>query len=213
MLNYKLQEMPDLSNSGKRIVYPKAVANRTISTDELIQKMHDYNFGYAPGTVKGVLEDVLHMVQYMMEMGCNVKLDGLGTFSLSIGFDDDKPNEMASDKDKMPYRKVSVKDVIYKADADLVKGLKMKVELNRQQSGVNKLQKTQYTQQDRISRALILIEKQGFFSLSDYANINNISRTKASRELKAITSLNDSPFDTSGRGSHKVWIKKKINLI
>lgn len=198
-----------MDNTGKRVVYPKAIASRTLSTDEFIQKMRDYNLGYAPGTVRGVLNDVAHMMEYMMEMGFNVKLDGIGTFSLSVGFTDNKTNEMTSDKDKMLYRKVSVKDVNYKADPNLVKNLKNGVTLDRQESEVSKLQKTRYSLDERIGRALRIIEKQGFISLTDYAYINDITRTKASRELKVITSQTNSPIQSSGNGSHKIWVKRK----
>lgn len=209
MVNYKLQEMNDLHNSGKRIVYPKVIANRTLSTEELAQKMQEYNMGFPQGTVKGVLEGVAHMMEYMMEMGFKVKLDGIGTFSLSIGFDDEKTNEMASDKDKMLYRDVSVKDVNYKADPKLVNTLKKKTTLDRKQSEVSKLQKTQYSLDQRIKRALKIIDKYGFISLTDYAYINDISRTKASRELKSICGKEDSPLSCCGSGSHKIWVRKK----
>ena len=36
MAKYKLQEMPDMNESGKRKVYPKMVINRTLSTKELV---------------------------------------------------------------------------------------------------------------------------------------------------------------------------------
>ena len=34
MAKYKLQEMPDVHNTGKRKVYPKIVTNRTLSRKE-----------------------------------------------------------------------------------------------------------------------------------------------------------------------------------
>lgn len=209
MVNYKLQEMNDLKNSGKHIVYPKAIANRTLSTDELVQKMQEYNMGVPANVAKSVLGGVAHMMEYMLEMGFNVKLDGIGTFSLSVGFDDEKTNEMESDKDKMLYRKVSVKDVCYKADPKLVKTLKKKVDLDRKESEVSKITQTQYSPDERINRALSIIDKYGFISLTDYAYVNGISRTKASRELKAITAREDSPITSCGNGSHKIWVKAK----
>ncbi len=209
MLNYKMQEMPDLHNSGKKVVYPKPVINRTLSTDDFIEKMRDYNFGHPAGTIKGVLADISTMMEYMMEMGYNVKLDGIGTFSLAIGFDDEKPNEMTSEDDKMLYRKVGVKNVNYKADPNLVKDLKQMVKLTRLESEVSTLQESKYSLDDRIKRAVKLIEKNGYITLTDYADINNISRTKASRELKVVCDKEDSPIKSHGNGSHKVWVKNE----
>ena len=39
MAKYKLQEMPDVHNTGKRKVYPKMVTNRTLSRKEFVKKM------------------------------------------------------------------------------------------------------------------------------------------------------------------------------
>lgn len=39
MPKYKLVEMTDLRNTGKRRVYPKMVVNRTLSQSEFIDKM------------------------------------------------------------------------------------------------------------------------------------------------------------------------------
>ena len=52
-------------------------------------------------------------------------------------------------------------------------------------------------------------EKNGVLTLGDYASINNLSRTAASMELKELTCDKSSPIDSLGRGSHKVWVKRK----
>ena len=39
MAKYKLQEMPDVHNTGKRKVYPKMVTNRTLSRKEFVKKI------------------------------------------------------------------------------------------------------------------------------------------------------------------------------
>ena len=45
MAKYKLQEMPDVHNTGKRKVYPKMVTNRTLSRKEFVKKMQGYHRG------------------------------------------------------------------------------------------------------------------------------------------------------------------------
>ena len=97
MANYKLQEMNDLRNTGRRTVYPKVVTNRTMDTNDIVEKMKGYNLGIAPSTTKAVLENISDILVTMLSMGYNVKLDGIGTFSLSIGFEDDKPKVAFAD--------------------------------------------------------------------------------------------------------------------
>ena len=54
MAKYKLQEMPDMNESGKRKVYPKMVINRTLSTKELVEKMKLYRRAFSPSIIEGV---------------------------------------------------------------------------------------------------------------------------------------------------------------
>ena len=209
MAKYKLQEMPDVQNKGKKRVYPKMVVNRALSTKEFIDKLHSYNHALSESVVGAVLEDVSDTLMRMLSMGYTVKLDGIGTFSLSLDFDDEKPVEMKSEEDKMLYRKVTVKDVNYKASPQLVKQLKHETDLERDMGGVSRLRKQIYTQEERIQRALAVIEQNGYISLTDYASINNLSRTVASKDLKAITSDPNSPIQSSGSRTHKVWVKRR----
>ena len=211
MTKYKLQEMPDVHNTGKRRVYPKMVTNRTLSRKEFVKKMQGYHRGISESTTEAVLMDVADMLVEMLSMGYNVNLEGLGTFSLSLGFEDDKPTEMQGEEDKMAYRKVGVKDINFKASPELLKSVKHETDrdLERDMGGVKVIRKQLYSREERIARALEMIEANGLITLSDYAYINNLSRTAASLELKEITADRTSPIGWMGNGSHKVWVKRK----
>ena len=155
--------------------------------------------------------DVADMLVEMLSMGYNVNIEGIGTFSLSLGFEDDKPTEMQSEDDKMTYRKVGVKDINFKASPEFLKSVKHKTDrdLERDMGGVKVIRKQLYSREERIARALEVIEANGLITLSDYACINNLSRTAASLELKEITADLTSPIGWMGSGSHKVWVKRK----
>ena len=211
MAKYKLQEMSDVHHTGKRKVYPKMVVNRTLSRKEFIERMQGYHRGISASTTEAVLMDVEEILVEMLSMGYNVNLEGLGTFSLSLGFEDDKPTEMQGDDDKMTYRKVGVRDVNFKASPDFIKSVKQASDrdLERDMGGVKLILKKKYTREERIARALDVIDENGFIGLTDYAYINNLSRTAASLELKEITADRTSPIGSMGSGSHKVWVKRK----
>ena len=211
MAKYKLQELTDMRNEGKRRVYPKMVTNRTLSKKEFVKKMQGYHRGISESTTEAVLMDVADMLVEMLSMGYNVNLEGIGTFSLSLGFEDDKPTEMQSAEDKMTYRKVGVKDINFKASPELIREVKRETDrdLERDMGGVKVIRKQLYSKEERIARALEMIEANGFITLSDYAYINNLSRTAASLELKEITADRTSSIDSMGSGSHKVWVKRK----
>ena len=211
MAKYKLQELNDLRDEGKRRVYPKMVTNRTLSRKEFVKMMQHYHRGISESTTEAVLTDVIDMLTDMLSMGYNVNLEGFGTFSLSLGFEDDKPTEMQTDDDLMKYRKVGVKNVNFNSSPEFVKAVKMETDcdLEREMSGVKVIRKQLYSKEERIARALEVIEKNGVLTLGDYASINNLSRTAASMELKEITADRTSPIGWMGSGSHKVWVKRK----
>ena len=211
MAKYKLQEMGDMRYDGKRRVYPKMVTNRTLSRKEFVKMMQNYHRGISESTTEAVLTDVVDMLADMLSMGYNVNLEGFGTFSLSLAFEDDKPREMQSADDKMTYRKVGVKDINFKASPELIREVKRETDrdLERDMGGVKVIRKQLYSREERIARALEVIEKNGVLTLGDYASINNLSRTAASMELKELTNDKTSPIDSLGRGSHKVWVKRK----
>ena len=211
MAKYKLQEMGDMRYDGKRRVYPKMVTNRTLSRKEFVKMMQNYHRGISESTTEAVLTDVVDMLADMLSMGYNVNLEGFGTFSLSLAFEDDKPREILSQDDKMTYRKVGVKDINFKASPEFVKDVKRETDcdLERDMGGVKVIRKQLYSKEERIARALEVIEKNGVLTLGDYASINNLSRTAASMELKELTCDKSSPIDSLGRGSHKVWVKRK----
>ena len=211
MAKYKLQELPDFNNDGKRKVYPKMVVNRTLSRKEFIERMQGYHRGISASTTEAVLMDVEEILVEMLSMGYNVNLEGLGTFSLSLGFEDDKPTEMQTDDDMMKYRKVGVKNVNFNSSPEFVKAVKMETDcdLERVMSGVKVIRKQLYSKEERIARALSVLEKNAAITLGDYAYINDMSRTAASLELKEITQDPTSPIRSIGRGSHKVWVKRK----
>ena len=143
MAKYKLQELTDMRNEGKRRVYPKMVTNRTLSRKEFIKRMQGYHRGISESTTEAVLLDVADMLVEMLSMGYNVNLEGIGTFSLSLGFEDDKPTEMQSEEDKMTYRKVGVKDINFKASPEFLKSVKQETDrdLERDMGGVKVIRK------------------------------------------------------------------------
>ena len=210
MPKYKLQEMYDVRQTGERRVYPKLDAYRLLDAEEFIEKMHSYDRAISPSVIRAVLMNLSDTMKRMLSLGYTVKVDELGTFSLSLDFDDDKPKVMQQADDKMAYRHVTVKNVNFKVDPSLLKDLRYETELEREMSGVKVIKKQLFTLEQRIERALAVIERDGFIGLTDYAAINNLSRTSASQELKQICANPEGPLDTKGRGSHKVWVKRRI---
>lgn len=208
MANYYLQELPNLDKEGKRRVYPKLEINRTMDTEDVVKLMQAHHMGVAPSLVTAVLEALAETMSDLLAMGYNVNLDSLGTFSVSLQFEDDKATELVDEEDKMRRRKVGVKDVNFKPSKEWLKEIRHKTEPERKMEGVKTILKKKGTLEERIARAVEVINRKGYLTLADYAGINNMSRSAASTELRKVVGMPSSPLTTQGQYTHKVWVKR-----
>ncbi|MGN0257764.1 MAG: hypothetical protein ACI4CA_05275 [Bacteroides sp.] len=170
--------------------------------------MQDHHMGVAPNIVTAVVEGLAETMSDLLAMGYNVNLDSLGTFSVSLQFEDDKATELVDEDDKMRRRKVEVKDVNFKPSKEWLKEIRLKTEPVRKMEGVKIIRKKKGTLEERIARAVEVIDRKGYLTLADYAGINNMSRSAASTELRKVVSMSSSPITTQGNYTHKVWVKR-----
>lgn len=206
MANYILKEMPDMRNTGKRTVYPKMETYSQKTLDDIVKYIRQSGTPYDPGTIKGVVSVLADAAVTWLSNGHTVKIDGLGTFSLSLNFDDKKGNELKDNRDKMGYRHVKVKSLNFRPDEEIMRKLRDETELSRVEGDVVQVTKERYTKEERLVRAINHIEQHGFITLTEYANMNGLSRTVASRELKAFTNDPFCLIKAKGVAPHKTWV-------
>ena len=206
MAKYVLQELPEEMSDGKKIVYPKM---QTYS-------LHDYAGSFSEGIIRGVFDALVSVMKSWMPMGHNIKIDGLGVFSLTLGFDESSPSEKAAienayDNPKTKYRHVCIKGINFKPDPKLLLALNQEATFERGESNVQVPQKTKLSLEERLARAKAIIAKNGFMTLYDYANATHQSRSTASKDLHQIVADPNSGITTRGSHSHKVWIAKELD--
>ena len=175
--------------------------------------MRDYSANISSGMIKAVFDALVSTMESWMPMGHNIKIDGLGVFSLSLGFDESSPSEKAElkyadDDSKTKYRHVCIKGINFKPDQKLLQALNKEATFERGDADVQVPQKTKFSREERIARAKAIIEKNGFMTLYDYANATHQSRSVASKDLRQIVSDPTSGITTRCSHSHKVWIAK-----
>ena len=213
MPKYILQELPEEMTDGKKIVFPKMQTYTLHDYETVIQHMRDYAGSFSEGTIRGVFEALVSVMESWMPMGHNIKIDGLGVFSLTLGFDESSPSEKAAlkntdDNPKTKYRHVCIKGINFKPDQKLLQALNKEATFERGETDVQVPKRTKLTREERISRANAIIEKNGFMTLYDYANATQQSRSVASKDLRQIVADTNSGITTRGSHSHKVWIAK-----
>ena len=143
-------------------------------------------------------------------MGHTMKIDNLGVFSLSLEFADDETDtdtkqEAQEEKSKKKYYHVKVKGVNFKVDKKLVDDINKDNTFER--SSDNSTSPSPYSLEERLQRALQHIDKHGFITLQDYANLNRLSTSSASRELAKLVLDPQSGIKAKGIASHKVWVR------
>lgn len=207
MTQFVLKEMNDLDGKGKGRVYPQVVINRLMTTEDLVERMQN-NTRLGSAVIHAMLLSLGENIATLLDSGFSVKIDNFGTFSLSLGFADNKGNKLEDEDDKMKYRRVMVKNITFKPESDLIFKINKNIRLERHVLGVVKSESDSFTPEERRLRAIDFIERHGQITLQEYANLNNISRSKASRELNKLEGIEGSGIRGYGNAPHKVWKKK-----
>ena len=213
MAKYVLQELPGEMTDGKKIVYPKMQTYSLHDYETVIEHMHDYAGSISEGMIRAVFDALISVMESWMPMGHNIKIDGLGVFSLTLGFDESSPSEKealknADDNPKTKYRHVCIKGINFKPDQKLLQALNKEATFERSEADVQVPQKTKLSREERLARAKAIIAKNGFMTLYDYANATHQSRSVASKDLRQIVADPTLGITTRGSHSHKVWIAR-----
>jgi len=213
MPKYILQELPVEMTDGKKIVYPKMQTYSLHDYETVLKHMRVYTGNISEGVIRAVFDALASTMESWMPMGHNIKIDGLGVFSLSLGFDESSPSEKeemqrADDDPKTKYRHVCIKDINFKPDQKLLQALNKAVVFERDESDVQVPQKPKLSREERLDKAKAIIAQNGFMTLYDYANATHQSRSVASKDLRQIVADPTSGITTRGSHSHKVWIAK-----
>ena len=207
MTQFVLKEMNDLDGKGKGRVYPQVVINRLMTTEDLVERMQN-NTRLGSAVIHAMLLSLGENIATLLDSGFSVKIDNFGTFSLSLGFADKKGNKLEDEDDKMKYRRVMVKNITFKPESDLIFKINKNIRLERHVPGVVKSESDSFTPEERRLRAIDFIDRHGQITLQEYVNLNNVSRSKASRELNKLEDIEGSGIRGYGNAPHKVWKKE-----
>lgn len=216
MANYILKELPGEMTEGKTIVYPKMQTYSLYDYDLVIQHMCVLSRILNEGIIRATFDALISEMKSSMPWGHNIKIDGLGVFSLSLGFDTSTPSESKiaqlqecyDDADpKLKYRHVCIKGINFKPDPELLKEMNKEATFDCTGVDVEVPKKCKYSREERLEKARAIIAKYGFMTLTDYAVATGQSRTAASYDLKQIVADADSGITTRGDHSHKIWVE------
>lgn len=220
MGKYILKELPGEMTEGRTVIYPKMKRFSLFDYEMVIQHMCKFSPILNEGIIRSVFGALTTEMLTCMPIGRTIKIDGLGVFSLSLGFDTSKASEkeIAGKQDsidgyepKLEYRHVCIKGINFRPDPELLR------EMNRvatfENDGVEFVpqRKSQFSREERLAKAKEIIDKQGFMTLSDYAAATGLSMSGASKDLRQLVADGDSGIIAWGDHTHIVWVRSKFN--
>lgn len=216
MANYIIKEMPTGMGNGKKgRIFPKMQIYTEFDYDKVVELVHTNSPAFSEATVRGVLDTLAVVMKSYLPMGHTLKIDNLGVFSLSLEFADNEKEtdnqqetqETQETSSKKKYHHVKVKGVNFKVDKKLVNAINKENTFER--TAGNPSTPSPYTPEERLQRALNHIDKHGFITLQEYANLNRLSYSSASRELAKLVLDPHSGIKAKGAASHKVWVRRQ----
>ena len=212
MANYVIKEMPaGMGNGSEGKAFPKMQVYTEFDYDKVVELVHTNSPAFSQATVRGVLDTLAVVLKSYLPMGHTMKIDNLGVFSLSLEFADNEedtnsPQDEQKAESKKKYHHVKVKGVNFKVDKKLVDAINKENSFERTTG--NPTSPSPYTPEERLQRALSHIDKHGFITLLEYANLNRLSYSSASRELSKLVLDPHSGIKPKGAASHKVWVRR-----
>ena len=212
MANYVIKEMPaGMGNGSEGKAFPKMQVYTEFDYDKVVELVHTNSPAFSQATVRGVLDTLAVVLKSYLPLGHTMKIDNLGVFSLSLEFADneadaDSQQEVQKAEPKKKYHHVKVKGVNFKVDKRLVDAINKENSFERTTG--NPSSPSPYSLDERLQRALSHIDKHGFITLQEYANLNRLSYSTASRELAKLVADPHSGIKAKGAASHKVWVRR-----
>lgn len=208
MAKFIKREMPDLNKDGKPKVYYKVEAYRNYSHEEFVKYMVDTGIGISASMVEAVLTQMTEKLADLLGFGYTVTVDGFGTFSTKIGPKKGKEvEELDATTGKRNAASVEVTGLNLRVDKKMVR--KINNHCNLERSGEHRLQKSPYTEAQRLERAKKYLQNNGRMSILTYSYLVGLTKSSAHRELHKFVKDHSTGITYTGRGPTRVFVLRK----
>ena len=166
--------------------------------------------GFSAGDIEGVLLQTAIEMAHLMAEGRSVKIDGIGTFTPSLALCRDKEREEAEEGAKhRNAQSICVGGVNFRVDRTMIRNINERCRLERAPWKPQRSSK-KFTPEQRLTLALKFLDEHAFLTVRNYQRLTGLLQTAATKELKQGADLPESGIDITGRGSHRVYVKKKV---
>lgn len=204
---YVMKEMPDLNGTGKRILYPQFAQIKQVSTHQLAENIRGKST-FSEGEIEGLIRMMAHELVHELAQGHSVKLDGIGIFTPSLALQPGKEREETDGEGgRRNARSILVGNVNFRADKKLVQEVNLYCRPVRAPWKPRRSSQ-KYTAEERLHLAQQYLETHPYITVTDYRKLTGLLRTAATEELRQWAAEPGTGIETSGRGSHRIYIRQ-----
>ncbi len=199
--------MPDLKKAGENKAYYRMETSRRVSMAEFVKEISVPGFGITKASAVQVLSQAATTLAGLLSEGCAVTIDGIGTFKATVGVRNDKEqDDFTPDEPQRNAQSIEVNGVHYRADKRLVHDINVQCTLVRGKQ--SRIKRSSYTLEERISRAISYMEEHEYLTVKGYAELNGLSVSTASVELRKLRSDASSGIRAIGKRSGLMYVKR-----
>lgn len=207
MANYEMQESNLPNEEGRKVLFPRMVIRHQVGLDAIARTV-SYASTFTPGDIKGLVIALADEMARLMGEGNSVKIDGIGTFTPSLGLREGVERESGEEGDsRRNAASICVDNIHFRAEKDFVAKTGMNCDLQRSK-GKFRRSSQHFSPQERLQRALDFLDTHPFLTVADYCKLTGLLRDTAARELRRWREDPETDIHSVGRGSHKVHVKR-----
>lgn len=209
MAEYQMQTSNLPNEEGEKVLFPRMKIWGQVDLDYLASHIN-YASTFTPGDIIGLVKSLTQAIAHEMGEGHSVKVDGLGVFSPSLGLRKGVERESAEPGgQKRNAMSICVDNINFRADKEFIQETGAHCYLDRSKWKFQR-SSSRYTAEQRLKLAQDYLETHPLLKVSNYRELTGLLRDAAARELKKWSEMADSGIGYTGRGSHKVYIKKVV---
>ena len=207
MAEYQMQTSNLPNEDGEKILFPRIKIWGQVDLDYLAQHIN-YASTFTPGDIVGLVKSLTQAIAREMGQGHSVKVDGLGVFTPSLGLREGFERESAEQGgQKRNVRSICVDNINFRADKDFIYETGRSCILDRSKWKFRH-SSSRYTAEQRLKLAQDYLESHPLLKVGDYCELTGLLRNAAAQELKQWSEMPENGIGHTGRGSHKIYIKR-----
>ena len=191
---------PKGNNESGSHLYPKLRPYKTVSFDELTEKIASHS-GLTKGNILAVMEEIENWTKQLLSEGYRVQIGNIGTVSASL-----KADAEVYDKGDIHAQSIRFDKVKVTVSKQFSKQCSGKV--LRAPSGKKFRQSScTYTEEERLALLQSYLESHDYITRAEYGALTGLLKYKAWQDLDKWVKAH--LIDIKGRAPHRVYVKRK----